>query len=100
MTGAGRPPVIGPANGPIERIDWRRPGFARFNARSVKSPLKTTLAATVAGLLASVPAAAQTTQTAPATPTFSVSVTEASELVEEVGTTRRIGRTEIEARNA
>jgi len=66
----------------------------------VKSPLKTTLAATVAGLLASVPAAAQTTQTAPATPTFSVSVTEASELVEEVGTTRRIGRTEIEARNA
>jgi outer membrane cobalamin receptor len=29
-----------------------------------------------------------------------VSVTEASELVEEVGTTRRIGRAEIEARNA
>ena len=33
-------------------------------------------------------------------PTFSVSVTEPYELVEEVGTTRRIGRAEIEARNA
>jgi outer membrane cobalamin receptor len=42
----------------------------------------------------SVPAAAQTP------PHFSVTVTEASELVEEVGTTRRIGREEIEARNA
>jgi outer membrane cobalamin receptor len=63
----------------------------------VKTPLKVTLAGALAGLLASLPAAAQTTQAAP---TFSVSVTEASELVEEVGTTRRIGRTEIEARNA
>jgi len=34
------------------------------------------------------------------TPTFSVSVTESSELVEAVGTTRRIGRAEIEARQA
>ena len=33
-------------------------------------------------------------------PTFSVSVTERLDLVEEVGTTRRIGRAEIEARNA
>lgn len=33
-------------------------------------------------------------------PTFSVSVTESYELVEEVGTTRRIGRADIEARNA
>jgi vitamin B12 transporter len=33
-------------------------------------------------------------------PTFSVVVTEPAELVEEVGTTRRIGRAEIEARNA
>ena len=33
-------------------------------------------------------------------PTFSVSVTEPYELVEEVGTVRRIGRAEIEARNA
>src|SRR5688572_10048490 len=32
-------------------------------------------------------------------PTFSVSVTEPFELVEAVGTTRRIGRAEIEARN-
>ena len=38
--------------------------------------------------------------TAQTSPTFSVSITEASELVEEVGTTRRIGRAEIEARNA
>lgn len=42
-----------------------------------------------------VPAAAQTPP-----PHFSVTVTEASELVEEVGTTRRIAREEIEARNA
>lgn len=34
------------------------------------------------------------------TPIFSVTVTEPSELVEEVGTTRRIGRAEIEARHA
>jgi outer membrane cobalamin receptor len=34
------------------------------------------------------------------TPTFSMTITQPSELVEEVGTTRRIGRTEIEARNA
>jgi outer membrane cobalamin receptor len=33
-------------------------------------------------------------------PTFSVSVTEPSELVEEVGTTRRLSRADIEARNA
>lgn len=33
-------------------------------------------------------------------PTFSASVTESSELVEQVGTTRRIGRAEIEARHA
>ena len=40
-------------------------------------------------------AGAQTTA-----PTFSVSITESTELVEAVGTTRRIGRREIEARNA
>jgi outer membrane cobalamin receptor len=40
------------------------------------------------------PVAAQTP------PHFSVTVTEPSELVEAVGTTRRIGRAEIEARNA
>src|SRR5262245_32602378 len=34
------------------------------------------------------------------TPTFSVSITEPSELIEQVGTTRRIGRAEIEARHA
>lgn len=34
------------------------------------------------------------------TPTFSVSVTEQSELVEQVGTTRRVTRADIEARNA
>ena len=33
-------------------------------------------------------------------PTFSISVTERSEIIEEVGTTRRIDRAEIEARNA
>ena len=33
-------------------------------------------------------------------PTFSVSVTETYELVEEVGTTRRLSRAEIETRNA
>ena len=43
------------------------------------------------------PAAAQTPIS---TPTFSVTVTGPSELVESVGTTRRIGRAEIEARNA
>ena len=37
---------------------------------------------------------------AQAMPTFSVSVTESIELVEQVGTTRRIGRAEIEARQA
>jgi outer membrane cobalamin receptor len=52
--------------------------------------------ALLAGSLAALPAAAA----AQAPPTFSVAVTEASELIEEVGTTRRIGRTEIEARNA
>jgi outer membrane cobalamin receptor len=39
-------------------------------------------------------AAAQTT------PTFSITITEPSELIEEVGTIRRIGRAEIEARSA
>lgn len=34
------------------------------------------------------------------TPTFSLSVTESSELVEQVGTTRRLTRADIEARNA
>lgn len=38
--------------------------------------------------------------TAQATPTFSISVTEPSEIVEQVGTTRRITRADIEARNA
>jgi outer membrane cobalamin receptor len=52
--------------------------------------------ALLAGALAALPAAVA----AQAPPTFSVTVTEASELVEEVGTTRRLGRTEIEARNA
>lgn len=33
-------------------------------------------------------------------PTFSISVTESSELVEQVGTTRRLTRADIEARNA
>ena len=60
----------------------------------MKSPRIACLAGALAAVLASRPAAAQTT------PTFSVSITEASELVEEVGTTRRIGRAEIEARNA
>ena len=40
------------------------------------------------------------TAAAQTTPTFSVTVTESTELVEEVGTTRRIGREEIESRNA
>ena len=44
-------------------------------------------------------AGAQTTAPS-APPTFSVSITESYELVEEIGTTRRIGRAEIEARNA
>ena len=40
------------------------------------------------------------TAAAQTSPTFSVTGTESTELVEEVGTTRRIGREEIEARNA
>jgi outer membrane cobalamin receptor len=52
----------------------------------------------LAVLLAAVPAPALA-QTAPP-PTFSVTVTEPYELVEAVGTTRRIGRAAIEARNA
>lgn len=44
--------------------------------------------------LAPVPTRAQ------AVPTFSLSITEPSELVEEVGTTRRIGRADIDARHA
>jgi outer membrane cobalamin receptor len=48
------------------------------------------------GVLA-LPAGAASAQTPP---TFSLSVTEASELVEAVGTTRRITRADIEARNA
>jgi outer membrane cobalamin receptor len=47
-------------------------------------------------VLALLPLAAAA-QTAPA---FSVTVTERTELVEEIGTTRRIGREDIEARNA
>jgi outer membrane cobalamin receptor len=38
--------------------------------------------------------------TAQSPPTFSVAITESYELIEEVGTTRRIGRAGIEARNA
>ena len=75
--------------------------------RSLMDGLKSSriapLAAALTAVLASPPAAAgaQTAQTTPTpTTTFSVSVTEATELVEEVGTTRRIGRREIEARNA
>ncbi|HEY9467443.1 MAG TPA: TonB-dependent receptor plug domain-containing protein, partial [Vicinamibacterales bacterium] len=51
---------------------------------------------TLVALLALLPmtAAAQNT------PTFSVSVTEPSEIVEQVGTTRRITRADIESRNA
>jgi outer membrane cobalamin receptor len=60
----------------------------------------TTRAAILAAVAATVVSGPAAAQTAPSTPTFSVSVTEASELVEEVGTTRRIGRAEIEARNA
>jgi vitamin B12 transporter len=37
---------------------------------------------------------------AQSTPTFALTVTEPLELIESVGTTRRIGRAEIEARNA
>jgi vitamin B12 transporter len=51
-------------------------------------------------VLASPPASANAQTTPTSIPTFSVSVTEATELVEEVGTTRRIGRAEIEARSA
>ena len=58
--------------------------------------MNTTRTVLLAGALAALPAAAA----AQAPPTFSVSITEASELVEEVGTTRRIGRAEIEARDA
>ena len=51
---------------------------------------------TLAALLALLPmtAAAQNI------PTFSVSITEPSEIVEQVGTTRRITRADIESRNA
>ena len=52
--------------------------------------------ALLAGALAALPAAVA----AQTPPTYSVSITEASELVEQVGTTRRIGRAEIEARSA
>jgi vitamin B12 transporter len=55
---------------------------------------RTVILVTVILTLPPLSAAAQTT------PNFSVSVTEASELVEEVGTTRRITRADIEARNA
>jgi vitamin B12 transporter len=51
-------------------------------------------------VLASPPALASAQTTPTSVPTFSVSVTEATELVEAVGTTRRIGRAEIEARSA
>jgi len=44
------------------------------------------------------PLSAQTLPQAP--PTFSVSVTEPYELIEDVGTVRRIGRADIDARNA
>jgi vitamin B12 transporter len=45
-------------------------------------------------------ARAQGVRPAPALPTFSLSVTESSELVEDVGTTRRLTRADIEARSA
>jgi vitamin B12 transporter len=41
-----------------------------------------------------------TTAAAQGIPTFSVSITEPSEIVEQVGTTRRITRADIDARNA
>ena len=46
------------------------------------------------------PAARSTAQTTPPRPSFSVAVTEPYELVEEVGTTRRVTRADIEARQA
>jgi outer membrane cobalamin receptor len=58
--------------------------------------VRSTRIAWLAGALAALPAAAA----AQTPPTFSVSITEASELVEQVSTTRRIGRAEIEARSA
>ena len=51
--------------------------------------------------IAQQPSADGTTRPQPVPPpTYSLSITEPYELVEEVGTTRRIGRAEIEARNA
>ena len=91
--------LIGTANGPIEGIDWPRPGPAFSNDWIVKSSGTAYLALALAAVLGRPAATAAQTAATP-TPTFSVSITEASELVEEVGTTRRIGRAEIEARSA
>ena len=73
----------------IEGIDWR----SRVAARDYRKVVRHLIVAAVLALQP-LAAAAQTT------PTFSVNVTESTELVEEVGTTRRIGREDIEARNA
>jgi vitamin B12 transporter len=70
----------------------------RAGLRPQIDAVKSTRTALLVGALAALPTAAAAAAQAP--PTFSVSITEASELVEQVGTTRRIGRAEIEARSA
>ena len=58
------------------------------------------VAPVLALLLGCAPAYAQAVQPTPAPATLSIAVTESSELVEEVGTTRRLTRADIDARSA
>lgn len=83
----------------IDGIDWPTTDPALHTDVTVTTrrlpPLVAAAELALAALvLSTVPASGQ------ANSDFSVTVTERSELVEQVGTTRRIGREEIEARNA
>lgn len=81
--------------GNIERIDWLGER-TRVNTLCILTMRTFHGRARVTAILVLLPTAAA----AQNIPTFSVSITEPSEIVEQVGTTRRVTRADIEARNA
>ena len=78
----------------------RTGAFSLYKRAPIVLESEGSLVTYVLGVLVGVLALAPLDAAAQTIPTFSVSITERSELVEEVGTTRRIGRAEIEARSA
>jgi outer membrane cobalamin receptor len=88
--------VIDAVHHVIEEIDWSPRARARKNLSTLSSLRIPCLRRIVLAIL-TLGAMRADAQTPPA---FSVSVTEPYELVEEVGTTRRVTRADIEARNA